>query len=182
MLTKSHSQQEMLYKNQSNTSDCKTEKCRVMVLVHCTSSHCKNYAYQVWSHLELWWQNYVPDKKCFLKINQRGTIQNKAELQFLCTALRVIARNMQTKLWVSWTFDDKVTLQTRNPILNLLKDIVKEGQRCGGRSPMLSINMLCSGELKSDLKTYLASFKSSYGGARAISHYIGKQIGQIEFY
>jgi len=52
------------------------------------------------------------------KINQRGIIQkrNKVELQFLCTALRVIARNMHTKYGVIWTYGDNVMLQTRNAV------------------------------------------------------------------
>ena len=43
--------------------------------------------------------SYTLDKKCSIKINQREIIQkrNKVELQFLCTAPRVIARNMHTK-------------------------------------------------------------------------------------
>jgi len=50
------------------------------------------------------------------KINQRGIIKklNKVELRFLCTALGVIARSMHTKFGVIWTYDDKVSLQTRN--------------------------------------------------------------------
>ena len=49
------------------------------------------------------------------KINQREIIQkrNKVELWFLCTALRVIARNMHTNFGFIWTYDDKVTLRTR---------------------------------------------------------------------
>jgi len=50
------------------------------------------------------------------KINQREKIQQgiKVELQFLRTALWVIARSMHTKFGFIWTYDDKVTLQTRN--------------------------------------------------------------------
>jgi len=50
------------------------------------------------------------------KINQSGIIkkQNKVELRFVCTALRVIARSMHTKFGVIWTYDDKVTVRTRN--------------------------------------------------------------------
>jgi len=86
-----------------------------MVLVQCTSCHCTKHAYQLWSHLNLWWQSYALDKKCSIKINQRGIIQewNKKELWFLCTALQVFARNMHTKFGVIWTFDDKVMLWTR---------------------------------------------------------------------
>jgi len=38
--------------------------------------------------------------------NQRGIIQNRnmVKLRLLCTALRVIARNMQTKFGVIWTY------------------------------------------------------------------------------
>jgi len=52
------------------------------------------------------------------KINQRGIIQkrNKVELGFLCTALRVTARNMHTKHRVIRTYGDKVLLQTRNAL------------------------------------------------------------------
>jgi len=44
-------------------------------------------------------------------INQRGIIKkrNRVELRYLCTALRVIARYMHTKIGVIWTYDDKVT-------------------------------------------------------------------------
>jgi len=54
-------------------------------------------------------------QKMLYKINQRGIIKNrnKVELRFLCTALRVIARNMHTQFGVIWTYDDKVTLRTR---------------------------------------------------------------------
>ena len=54
-------------------------------------------------------------QEMLFKINQRGIIQkwNKVELQFLCTALRVIARNMHTKYGVIRTYGDKVTLRTR---------------------------------------------------------------------
>ena len=44
--------------------------------MHCTSSHCKEHAYQIWSHLSLWWQSFVPDKKTSIKINQRRVIKN----------------------------------------------------------------------------------------------------------
>ena len=49
------------------------------------------------------------------KISQRGIIQkrNKVELRFLCIALWVIAKSMQTKFGVIWTYADKVTLRTR---------------------------------------------------------------------
>ena len=52
------------------------------------------------------------------KINQRGIIQkrNKVELWFLCTALRVIARNMHTKYGAIQTYGDKVMLRTRNAL------------------------------------------------------------------
>jgi len=53
------------------------------------------------------------------KINQRGIIQkrNKVVLQFLCTALCVIARNMHTKYGVIRTHNgDKVMLRTRNAL------------------------------------------------------------------
>jgi len=52
------------------------------------------------------------------KINQRGIIQkqNNAELRFLCTALRVIARNMYTKYGVIRTYGDKVMLRTINAL------------------------------------------------------------------
>ena len=50
------------------------------------------------------------------KINQRGITQKRinVELRFLCTALRVIARNMHTKYGVIRTYGDKVMLRTRN--------------------------------------------------------------------
>jgi len=52
------------------------------------------------------------------KINQKGIIKkrNKVELRFLCTALRVIAKNMHTKYGVIRTFGEKVTLRTRNAL------------------------------------------------------------------
>ena len=52
------------------------------------------------------------------KINQRRIIQNrnKGKLQFLCTALQVIARNMHTKYEVIRTYGDKVMLRTRNAL------------------------------------------------------------------
>jgi len=52
------------------------------------------------------------------KINQRGIIKkrNKVELRFLCTALRVIARNMHTKYVVIWNYGYKVMLRTRNAL------------------------------------------------------------------
>jgi len=51
-------------------------------------------------------------------INQRGIFQkrNKVELQFMCTALRVIARNMHTKYGVIQPHGDKVMLRTRNAL------------------------------------------------------------------
>jgi len=51
----------------------------------------------------------------FYKINQRELIKkrNYVELEFLCTALRVISRSMHTKFGVIWTYDDIVTLRTR---------------------------------------------------------------------
>jgi len=62
-------------------------------------------------------------KLCFgqeilYKINQRGQIQkqNKVEIRFLCTALRVIARSMHTKFGVIWTYGDKGMLRTRNAL------------------------------------------------------------------
>jgi len=57
------------------------------------------------------------------KINQSEIIQkqNKVELRFLCTALRVIARSMHTKFGVIWTYDDKVMLWTRNALKNQSK-------------------------------------------------------------
>jgi hypothetical protein len=59
-------------------NNSKTEQGRVTVLVHCTSSHCQKHPYQVWSHLNLWWQSYAPDKKCYIKVNQMGiTIKRK---------------------------------------------------------------------------------------------------------
>ena len=47
--------------------------------------------------------------------NQRGIIKkrNKVELRFLCSAPRVIARNMHTKFGMFWTYSDKVMLQIR---------------------------------------------------------------------
>ena len=55
-------------------------------------------------------QSYTLDKKCSIKINQREIIQkrNKVELWFLCTALRVIARNMHNKFGMIWTYSDKL--------------------------------------------------------------------------
>ena len=57
------------------------------------------------------------------KINQRGIIQKqiKVELQFLCTALHVIARNMHIKYGVILTYVDKVMLRTRNALSNQFK-------------------------------------------------------------
>jgi len=57
------------------------------------------------------------------KINQRGIIKkrNKVELRFLCTALRVIARNMHIKYGVIRTYGDKVMLRTRNALYNQSK-------------------------------------------------------------
>jgi len=65
-MTKLCSRQEMLYINQLNGGGGESN---VTVLVHCTSSHCNKHAYQVWSHLNLWWQSYHQDKKCSIKIN-----------------------------------------------------------------------------------------------------------------
>ena len=52
------------------------------------------------------------------KINQRGIIKNRTRLaiRFLCTALRVIAKNMHTKYGVIRTYGDKVMLRTRNAL------------------------------------------------------------------
>jgi len=52
------------------------------------------------------------------KINQRGIIKkrNEVELQFLYTALRVIAGNMHTKYGVIRTYGDKVMLRTINAL------------------------------------------------------------------
>jgi len=52
------------------------------------------------------------------KINQREIIQkrNKVDSRFLCTALRVIARNMHTKHGAIQTYGDKVMLWTRNAL------------------------------------------------------------------
>jgi len=49
---------------------------------------------------------------------QKGLIKkrNKAEIQFLCTALRVIARNMHTKHGIIRNYDDKVMLLIRNAL------------------------------------------------------------------
>ena len=57
------------------------EQSRVTVHVHCTSSQCQKHAYKVWSHSKLWLQSYTRDKKCSIKINQRGIIKkgNKIE-------------------------------------------------------------------------------------------------------
>jgi len=63
MAIKLHSGQEMLYKNQSKGNNLKTKQGRVTVLVHCTLSHCQKHTYQVYSHLNLWWQSYAPDKE-----------------------------------------------------------------------------------------------------------------------
>jgi len=48
----------------------------------------------------------------------KGIIQKrkKVELRFLCTALRVIAKNMHTKFGVIWAYGDKVSFQTRKPL------------------------------------------------------------------
>jgi len=72
----------------------------------------------IWTHGD----NVTLRTKMLFK-NQRGLIKkwNKAVLWFLCTALRVIARNMHTKFGVIWTYDDKVTLRTRNALLNYSK-------------------------------------------------------------
>jgi len=50
------------------------------------------------------------------KINQRWIIRKRknVELWLLCTALQFIARKMHTKFKVIWTYDDNVTLRTRN--------------------------------------------------------------------
>jgi len=55
---------------------------------------------------------------CKIQSKGKKIIQNrdKAELQFLCTALRVIARNMHTKYSVIRTYGDKVMLRTRNAL------------------------------------------------------------------
>jgi len=52
------------------------------------------------------------------QINQREIIQkrNNVELRFLCTALRVITKNMHTKFGVIWNYSEKVTLRTRNAL------------------------------------------------------------------
>ena len=34
-----------------------------MVLELCTSAHCKKHAHQVWCHLNLRYESYVPDKQ-----------------------------------------------------------------------------------------------------------------------
>ena len=39
------------------------EQGKVTVLVHCIWRHCQKHAYQVWSHLDLWWQIYALDKE-----------------------------------------------------------------------------------------------------------------------
>ena len=58
---------------------------------------------------------YTLDKKCSIKINQREIIQkrNIVELRLLCTALRVIARNMHIKFGMIWTHSDQNMLRTR---------------------------------------------------------------------
>jgi len=86
-----------------------------MIFVHCTLSHCQKHAYQAWSHLKLWLQSYALDKKCSVKSikGEQFKKRNKVELRFLCSALRVIARNMHTMFGVIWTYNDKVTLRTR---------------------------------------------------------------------
>jgi len=60
----------------------------------------------------------VMRQEMLYKINQRVIIQkrNKVELRFLCTAIRIIARNMHTKYGVIWTYGEKVMLRTRNAI------------------------------------------------------------------
>jgi len=63
MVMKLHSGQKMLYKNQSKGNHSTTEPGRVTVLVHCTFSHRQKLVYQIWSHLNLWWQSYTPDKE-----------------------------------------------------------------------------------------------------------------------
>jgi len=52
------------------------------------------------------------------KIDKREIIQkpNKEELRCLCTALRVIARNMHTKHGVIRTYGAKVMLWARNAL------------------------------------------------------------------
>jgi len=42
--------------------------------------------------------------------------RNKVELRFLCIALWVIARNMDTKYGVIWTYGEKVMLRPRNAL------------------------------------------------------------------
>jgi len=56
--------------------------------------------------------------KMLYKINQSGIIKkrNKVELRFLCTALRVTARNMHTMHGVIRTYGDKVMLWTINAV------------------------------------------------------------------
>ena len=92
--------------------------------MHCTLSHWWKHAYWVWSHLDIPWTSYTPDKTFSIKINQRGIMQirNKIELRFLCTALRVIARNMHTKFGVMYTYSDKVRLWTKNAIYHSNKE------------------------------------------------------------
>ena len=53
-----------------------------------------------------------PGQKCSEKI--KGFLSKKhsnAELRFLCTAPRVIARNMHTTFGVIWIYGDKITLR-----------------------------------------------------------------------
>jgi len=56
-----------VFLNQLKGNNSKTKQGRVTFLVHWTSSHCQKHAYQVWSHSNLWWQSYAPDKKCDIK-------------------------------------------------------------------------------------------------------------------
>ena len=70
--------QAMLYENQSKGNNSKTEQGRVTVLMLCTLSHCQQHAYEVLSHLNQWWQSYVPDKKMLYK-NQSKENNSKTE-------------------------------------------------------------------------------------------------------
>ena len=64
----------------------KTEQGRVMVFLHSPSSHCKKNEYQVWSHLNIRWQCYAQDKKCFLK-NKGVQFKNGTRLSYGSCAL-----------------------------------------------------------------------------------------------
>jgi len=97
------------------------EQGRVTVLVHCTTlpKTCITGM-----------ESFEPmvTKLCYglemlNKIDQKRIIQklNKVELQLLCTALQVIARNMHTKYGVIRTYDDKVMLQTIYSLKNQTK-------------------------------------------------------------